>query len=422
MNTLQGLSSALDETVAQTPEGRSSDSAIILPSRLLKTAQPNYLYVSPLNRQWDEYEEDEKDELDCMSGGDPPQTPIKSSSSSILRSPGKTPASLSKTLRESPLKGSGIVNNLWDPDEDEFPNWPGNEELDQVLDTYRSRYGTAKHTRPRGILETAPPTDGATTARGTESTSLEPCHYTKEVTEEELLDMASELKDKSCGNPLGTDLHDEVMEQFFSKRCPALPASFPARHMHLLEWQALLSSSDQTTQLASPRLCDAVATILHETHPRCLSDFLDPNVKVFEWRRNVHRIVIRRVGNAVLVGTYRDLGFVYLWSSYVRSTIDFTGKWLQVYAGVTRGATKVLPTGPAWDEFEEVDPPSDIRPTDQKYALYVGRMVSRLLVEGRAWQNLGYPYTVEWEADGKVWNSRERDSQGLMDGADGDGD
>ena len=130
---------------------------------------------------------------------------------------------------------------------------------------------------------------------------LEPVHFIENATEEEQRDMIAELKDQSCGDPFAVDLHDEVIAQFIIKRSPLLPVDFPLRHMHFLDWKAYRASDDQVVQWAGPRLCDAVATVLFETNPKCLEDFLNPKVKVFEWRRHLHDVVIRRSGNEVIV-------------------------------------------------------------------------------------------------------------------------
>jgi hypothetical protein len=69
-----------------------------------------------------------------------------------------------------------------------------------------------------------------------------------------------------------------------------------------------MNPNDRVIEYAKPRLCDGVATILHETAVKCLDDFLSPHVKVFEWRRYFTKRaggqsvrVIRREGNRVVV-------------------------------------------------------------------------------------------------------------------------
>ena len=113
--------------------------------------------------------------------------------------------------------------------------------------------------------------------------------------------MVEELDDKHCGNPFGADLHDEVIEAFFSHRYHNLPPHYPARHMHVIESETYTKCKDIVVEHAFPRLCDGVATVLLHTSPKCLDDFLNPKVKVFEWRRNIRHVAIRRVGNEVLV-------------------------------------------------------------------------------------------------------------------------
>src|SRR5689334_22509723 len=96
------------------------------------------------------------------------------------------------------------------------------------------------------------------------------------------------------------------MRQFYSSSVPSLPGSSPARHMHVLNWEAYMSSEDTLVRNALPRLCHAVAAVLYLTRPKCLEDFLNPGVEIFEWRRNRNSVMIHREGNEVIVGTYHN--------------------------------------------------------------------------------------------------------------------
>jgi hypothetical protein len=106
--------------------------------------------------------------------------------------------------------------------------------------------------------------------------------------------------------------------------------------------------------------------------------------------------------------------------------IDYTGKWQEVFAGVSKGKTPVLPTGPAWDEYEEINPPKDVKSTDEKFALYMGRMMSSFLIRRKVWAYQGWVevtgYTVTWEADGVVTVVNDLDKEKQMDVRDSDED
>jgi hypothetical protein len=115
---------------------------------------------------------------------------------------------------------------------------------------------------------------------------------------------------------------------------------------------------------------------------------------------------------------------VYIWTAYVKSVIDYTGKWLEVYAGVSKGKTPVLSTGPAWDEYEEINPPVDVKPTDEKFVLYMGRMMSSFLIRRKVWAYQGWVevsgYTITWEADGVVTVVNDLDRERQMYVGDSD--
>jgi hypothetical protein len=174
--------------------------------------------------------------------------------------------------------------------------------LEVAVDEYRTNCGTFKKAKysVRRQFETVHHIDSSTDQATV--FELEPIQFLKNATEEEQRDMIAELKDQSCDDPFAMDLHDEVVAHFIIKRSPLLPVEFPLRHMHFLDWKAYRASDSQVVQCARPCLCDAVTTVLFETNPKCLADFLNPKVKVFEWRRDLHDVIIRRSGNEVIVG------------------------------------------------------------------------------------------------------------------------
>jgi hypothetical protein len=137
-----------------------------------------------------------------------------------------------------------------------------------------------------------------------------------DLTYEEHEDLIEELQDIDCGDPYGPDAHDEIIEQFYVCGALALgsmtlPELLPACYMHVIDHTARAGCNDNIVARALPRLCDAVATVLFRTNPKCLQDFLDPNVKVFEWRKRPKYLMIHREGNQVVVGTYQYLGHCY---------------------------------------------------------------------------------------------------------------
>lgn len=80
--------------------------------------------------------------------------------------------------------------------------------------------------------------------------------------------------------------------------------------MHVINLGAYFGSADALVQAASPRLCDAVATILSHTNVSCVEAFLDPGVKEFVYKREVEGrkggnvVIVRREGNEVIVRFY----------------------------------------------------------------------------------------------------------------------
>jgi hypothetical protein len=136
----------------------------------------------------------------------------------------------------------------------------------------------------------------------------------EEIREEERRrDTIAELSDPACGNPVGSDLHDELVAEngLYRNQHPDLLPVFPVGHMHILRWEKYtnLRQQNEVVKYVRPRLCDAIATVLFETSPKCLNDFLDGLFKVFEWRHEFSQsgrqacVLVRRVGNEVIVST-----------------------------------------------------------------------------------------------------------------------
>ena len=226
---------------------------------------------------------------------------------------------------------------------------------------------------------------------------------TPTLTFQQLDDLKHELLDKNSGNPQGSDVHDSVLSQFYSNDSSDLPASNPPRHMHLLAQDAYMDSRDTIVRCAMPRLCDAVATVLYLTSPKCLEEFLNPHVKVFEWRRSGNGIMIRRDANRVVVGTFGNFGTTYVWTYFVCSDISDDGLWTETYASVSRVVMPVSKDGVRFDQAESEPSSLGIEPTDPKYALYMGRELAYFLLSREPWKfQVFRKWVVEWEVDGVV--------------------
>ena len=274
----------------------------------------------------------------------PEGSPFRSGSSSIASTPiypekqedGKVVRDLQgmKLQTSIPMKASlsktSTKSSIWEPDESEFPNW-----AQTFTKQYESFQGTkgwtldigAKVIYPNNVRKKdqtiikLPSEENEDSYHGSTYTSARSLQNkeadkdnrrdsSKEAslrTEEHTRDMIAELLDPAWGNPEAKDTHDMLMQRFYRWDYEELPGDYPARHMHVLNWQAFMHTTDRVIDLARPRLCDAVATILFETSPDCLTQFIDGGVKVFEWRNSsVEKngglsLVLRREGCTVWV-------------------------------------------------------------------------------------------------------------------------
>ncbi|KAI4959102.1 hypothetical protein J4E86_002823 [Alternaria arbusti] len=234
------------------------------------------------------------------------------------------------SLRDlSPFKGKP----LWEPDDDEWA------ELDasHISSTFKATF------KPPGQNSPQKPTNSSTLSRFSATlTSFIPSSPTKRASdallreEEDLRDQLEELQNTYYSNPAG-DICDKVMTSVF------LPGSQyfyydqsrdSVRAPHVIDLDAYFNTQDLLVGAAYPRLSDAIATILSHTNKECVEAFLDPRVDEFVYRREVERnkagsiFVIRRKGNTVIAGSYRNLGFSLSWTLYVKAVIGATGLWL----------------------------------------------------------------------------------------------
>ena len=267
--------------------------------------------------------------------------------------------------------------------------------------------------------------------------------------EEEQPSILETLKNTYLYNPSG-DMHDTIMQTYFepgSRYFPASSLSSSPQQMHIINLAAYFSPHDALAQAARPRLGDAVATILSHANKACLQAFLDPRVTEFAYRRELDRskagliLVVRRQGNKVVAGAYRNVGFALLWVVYVESWVGVTGLWYDGYAAVGPGHTVIKNGVVAWDDFvpdvqtgvvatagvSRAEPGEDAprklslaspmkkgvlnendrSPTDPKLMLYQSRMFARYLLWD-IWVRFDglCECRATWEADGVVKDVR----------------
>jgi hypothetical protein len=186
--------------------------------------------------------------------------------------------------------------------------------------------------------------------------------------------------DKICGNPHSLDTHDEVLQQFYLPNFTELPASHPAGYMHLLDQASYLADSDTIIRTVLPRLAEAVATVLYLTVPQCLSNFLNPSVKIFKWRRNWNCLMIRQSGNDVTLGTYHNYGTCFIWTYFVQSRIDDTRAWIETCAGTAQICTPISARGVEFEDMRE----SEGREVCVAYGAGVGEVFASVVGVGLA--------------------------------------
>ncbi|KAF2727976.1 hypothetical protein EJ04DRAFT_569929 [Polyplosphaeria fusca] len=270
-------------------------------------------------------------------------------------------------------------------------------ENEKVTDTIRAAFHTAKGSYlPFFTTHKAIPED-----------DLENSEEEGNGQNDEFALLLYQLQDPEEGQPNGTDLHDEKMRDFYQTHIHDLPASLPPRHMHIIN-HITYTSTDHNPLYPRllPRLCDGIATALYETSTKCLEQFLDPSIRVFEWRHTTDsnsNIIIRRTGTRVLCGVYTNHGFHYYWSMYVRSSIDLSGRWTDTFAATSSGTTCVTAQGVEWDEFVPEQRYDECEAGDRDWALYMGRCLAYRLIVWRAWRACRYAgLKVEWETDGEM--------------------
>jgi hypothetical protein len=251
----------------------------------------------------------------------PSPEPISSSQPPLLSTPPRSHKSTLQSLSTStstlafprdlsPFKG----RPLWDPDDDEWAE----VDAHQIVPTFKATF--------RNPAQPIPPNSSTLTQRlsntiirflpASPTKTLPPsssCAHDAELkAEEHLRDKLNILQNPYYSNPSG-DLCDEIMKSMFlhgSRYFTAL-ASQP-RQMHVIDLEAYFNTQDPLLQIAHPRLCDAVATVLSHTTTSCVEAFLDPRVREFLLRREIQG---RKAGTMVVVRRYENEVFVSLISS-----------------------------------------------------------------------------------------------------------
>ncbi|CAO2647884.1 Nn.00g088060.m01.CDS01 [Neocucurbitaria sp. VM-36] len=324
---------------------------------------------------------------------------------------------------------SPVKDNIWDPDDSEWAD----VDADKVYSTFQASYKTPA---PHAFQKSNALTRVGTSLQESLSSLLPISLVTKRVDdklreEEKRRDQLEELRNTYHCDPEG-DLADEIMQQVFltgSRFFPSQWAISP-RRMHIIHLDAYFTTRDALLQEAKPRLRDAVATVLSHTSQQCLKAFLDPRVEEFAYRREVDRnkagltLLVRRKGNEVIAGAYRNFGFMMQWTLYVRSLVSITGEWHEVYASLKPGLTPIVDGVPQWGTFEsdgvrpevqtegsrpkiELSSPKetehdDFSPTNPKFMLYQSRILAKYLLWD-IWVRFDGLCECKaiWEADGE---------------------
>jgi hypothetical protein len=251
----------------------------------------------------------------------------------------KRKSASSITLAVAAREISRFKSDLRDPEDEEWADM----NAERVVATFKGCYKAPSRVETTGTLKSF-----ASTMKSVLGTMAK-----KEEEGEE--DHVSELGNTYNCEPEG-DLNDEVMKEFFLDQVRYFPlgAAFTPRHMHVVDLHAYFKTEDSLSQQACPRLCDAVATILSHTCRECLDDFLNPSIKEFLYRREVDSskggliLVVRREGNEVICGAYVNFGFMLQWKLYVKSVVNITGQWHEVYATTKLGMMRIDNGIPEW--------------------------------------------------------------------------
>ncbi|USP73895.1 hypothetical protein yc1106_01169 [Curvularia clavata] len=348
----------------------------------------------------------------------------------------------------APLHRTSPSASLWDPPDDEWAELGAS----RIARTFIASFRDPTQPTPNN----SPKKDQSALCRLTDTLasllSLRSIPTEAEAEEETPHTQLSKLQNPYYTSPTH-DLCDKIMRPFFLRGSRFFRNNTWPRHMHVIDLAAYFASEDALVQAASPRLCDAVATVLSHTSEECVEAFLDPRVGEFVYKREVEGrkggnvVIVRREGNNIFAGCYRDSGFSLQWSLYVRARFNVLGEWFDEFASPRPGTTPVVDGCVRWSGFmplratsaESKGPGSEPRTAcqdgggqatprrialsewkdkddkeaewesdgvssyDVKFALYQSRALARYLVWD-IWYRLERRYDCKalWEADGDV--------------------
>ncbi|KAH9871657.1 hypothetical protein J1614_005912 [Plenodomus biglobosus] len=265
--------------------------------------------------------------------------------------------------------------------------------------------------------------------------------------EDNQAEQLARLRHAHYSDPNG-DLHDDIIRSCFvpgSKYFTYSTTTTPSpRHMNTLNLSAYFTSSCPLLASAKPRLQTAIATLLSHTSRACITAFLDPRTEEFVYRREIECnkagliLVVRRRGNGVVAGAYRNFGFKLQWVAYVKAVVGVMGEWYEVYAATGPGYTQIKDGVVAWGEFwpeggegawgkddvekdrggprrlalagikkKEKAREVGMSPVEPKFMLYQSRVLSRALLWD-IWARFEAlnECRATWEADGVVTDVR----------------
>ncbi|KAH8732610.1 hypothetical protein GQ44DRAFT_583240, partial [Phaeosphaeriaceae sp. PMI808] len=333
--------------------------------------------------------------------------------------------------------------NLWDPEDEEWLD------VNMVVATFKAGYKSPL--QPSTGTPSYTETTFGDKVRSALLPSKQKAEQQQSLEEKRLQEDLDGLSNTYHYDPNG-DLNDEVMTQVRAHHNCFFPVKTPDswRSMHVIDLAAYFTASDPLVQQARPRLCDAIATALCHTDKNCLRAFLDPAVKEFAYRRELDNskagliLVIRRQGNEIICGAYRNLGFKMLWKLYVKSLFDVMGQWHEVYATSKPGEMSIKTGTPEWDniqtDHEDIDPtlindslrklelsqakecvsPEDVNEKNPQFMLYQSRVLAKYLLWDMWYcYDNRYECRATWEADGEVSSVRlKRTLLGSREGED----
>ena len=225
--------------------------------------------------------------------------------------------------------------------------------------------------------------------------------------------------------PEEEDTHDREIRKVFVDLYPGLPSNAETSKMHIIDWKTPLEpdwdiEGQFILHYVHPRLCDIVATLLFESHPSALDAFLDETNTIVEWwyrpqysTQGASNIVIRRNGDEVTIGIFRDHVFSVCWSRFIRVKITPDGKWNEYFAfnGAAISSTESGEINWSQEAFQSVDTSSET-PEGTVMACWIpsdafrqGRFLAlhllRQVLDKSRWTKYRHVTDIHYVVDGK---------------------